>query len=289
MRLISWNLHCSHDPWQVLAADEQLDFALVQEAKSAPPPDTALEVVAGGGWTTAGWESRQFGTAVVRNTRQHTPFRAEPVSAAPLGAAGYDELAVSRWGSLAVATVTGATLAGPVTVASVYAAWERPVPYDSSGWIYADASAHRVVSDLSALIGSKTSHRIVVAGDWNILRGYGESGDEYWARRYASVFERMDAIGLPLVGPVLPSERTPHDPRGEIPEALKKVIVPTYRTKQDEPLSATRQLDFVFASRPLVESIQVRSLDSPDVTAADHWGPSDHCRIEILIDEPQRG
>jgi len=44
--------------------------------------------------------------------------------------------------------------------------------------------------------------------------------------------------------------------------------------------NATRQLDFVFASRDLIPRLTVRALSS-----ADEWGPSDHCRIEIGLDE----
>ena len=58
---------------------------------------------------------------------------------------------------------------------SIYAPWEMAA--NRRG--YADASAHRILSDLSALVGS-ADHRLVVAGDWNILRGYGEYGSTYW-------------------------------------------------------------------------------------------------------------
>ena len=58
----------------------------------------------------------------------------------------------------------------------MYGAWEKVHESTSSRWIYADASVHRLISDLSVLIGSQTKHRILVAGDLNILDGYGEAG-----------------------------------------------------------------------------------------------------------------
>lgn len=45
-----------------------------------------------------------------------------------------------------------------------------------------------------------TRHRLIVAGDWNILRGYGEYGSKYWKARYDTVFDRAEALGLRFVG-----------------------------------------------------------------------------------------
>jgi hypothetical protein len=42
-----------------------------------------------------------------------------------------------------------------------------------SSWIHADASVHRLISDLSVLIGRQRGHKIIVAGDLNVLYGYG--------------------------------------------------------------------------------------------------------------------
>ena len=64
----------------------------------------------------------------------------------------------------------------PIVVVSMYAAWERPAAETKSSWIVADASAHRLVSDVSLLVGSQRGHRIIVSGDLNILYGYGENG-----------------------------------------------------------------------------------------------------------------
>ena len=45
---------------------------------------------------------------------------------------------------------------------------------------------HPAESDTAAL----------VAGDWNILRGYGEHGSSTMAKRYQTVFDRAEALGL---------------------------------------------------------------------------------------------
>ena len=80
------------------------------------------------------------------------------------------------------------------TVASAYAAWEQP-PSLSDKYIYADASAHRLLSNLAAILTGRRGEQIVVAGDFNILLGYGEHGDAYWEARYQSVFDRARAMG----------------------------------------------------------------------------------------------
>jgi hypothetical protein len=106
-------------------------------------------------------------------------------------AASYDDWIVSRAGSIAAAdVVTGGQIA--FTAVSVYAAWEK---VGARGRGYADGSAHRILSDLSALM-VRPDHRLVVAGDWNLLRGYGEYGDRYWKARYDTVFERWASSGL---------------------------------------------------------------------------------------------
>jgi hypothetical protein len=99
-----------------------------------------------------------------------------------------------------------------VTLGSIYGAWENPLPSVRSSWIYADASVHRLISDLSVLIGRQRGHKIIVAGDLNVLYGYGEGGNRYWKARYDTVFSRSEALGLPLVGPYAPEGGRPPDP-----------------------------------------------------------------------------
>jgi hypothetical protein len=122
----------------------------------------------------------------------------------------------------------------------MYAAWETA---RTGRTIYADASAHRVLSDLSALISTRRNHRIVAAGDLNILRGYGEYGNSYWKARYATVFDRAEAMGMRCVGPHAPNGRQGEPWPDELPPDT--VNVPTYHTNRQTPATATRQLDFL--------------------------------------------
>jgi hypothetical protein len=273
MRIVSWNLHCLTDLWDSLDRDLAIDVALLQEA---PLPTSASPVILPSDrndWATAGWKARRFRTAIA--VFGHTCEVVE-IPTAPLGLADHDTLAVSCPG-----TITAAKLTTPdetMTLVSAYAGWEHPIPYHEDGWIYADASAHRLISDVAGLVDSQYDHNIIVAGDFNILHGYGEGGSPYWGRRYQTVFDRMDAIGLPFIGPQYPNgERVGSAPEERPPESLD---VPTFRARHADPATATRQLDFVFASRSLRDRLQVRALNS-----LEEWGPSDHCRVTIdLVD-----
>ena len=61
--------------------------------------------------------------------------------------------------------------------------------------------------------------------------------------------------------------------------AHRIISVPTYYTRAECSATATRQLDYVFASRGFHERVTVRALNEVDA-----WGPSDHCRILIEVD-----
>jgi hypothetical protein len=50
------------------------------------------------------------------------------------------------------------------------------------------------------------------------------------------------------------------------------------RYDDDMPETATRQVDFVFASDSLKDRLRIRALNAPD-----EWGPSDHCRVLIEL------
>jgi hypothetical protein len=181
------------------------------------------------------------------------------------------EWTVSRDGTITAADVLdGDQLL--FTAVSVYAPWERT----AQDVLYADASAHRILSDLSALMASP-HHRILVAGDWNILFGCGEHGDLYFRDRYETVFARAEALGLRFVGPLFPDGRQADPWPDELPPDSRSV--PTYHHSRQTPARATRQLDFVFASRVLADSVRVRALNE-----VDQWGASDHCRVLIDVD-----
>ncbi|MCH7526242.1 MAG: hypothetical protein IID39_02290 [Planctomycetes bacterium] len=276
LRLVSWNINRSDEAWRTLVQMKDVDAAILQEAK--PPPDDVKNQVAldmDPPWYTGGAGlHRPWRAAVVGLSKR---VAMEPLVAKTIQDAEPGELAVSRVGTLAVARLMIPDTPRPFIIASMYGAWERPASVTESSWIYADASVHRVISDLSALVGRQNGHRIIAAGDLNILRGYGEEGSRYWKNRYETIFARMEALGLVYAGPTLPDGGIP--PLVRPPELpADSTTVPTFRTSRSEPESATRQLDFVFVSAELVGRVEVRAMNDQA-----EWGPSDHSRLLIEI------
>lgn len=274
IRIVSWNIARRTEPWYELL-DTGADIALLQEA-AEPPADVRERITVGSeAWTTAGDHSgrtRKWRTAIVALTDR---VEVEWMRPGRVGDEQPGELAVSRHGTLAAATVSAPGYE-PFFVASMYAVWENPQELAQGSWIYSDASAHRLISDLSALIGTQRRHRILAAGDLNILHGHGEHGSRYWAARFESVFSRMAALGLPFIGPQAPNGRQADPWPDELPLGSRNV--PTHHDNRQNPTTATRQLDFVFASRDFADSVAVRALNDPE-----QWGPSDHCRLEIEV------
>lgn len=86
----------------------------------------------------------------------------------------------------------------------------------------------------------------------------------------------MEAIGLRCVGPESPHGAQADPWPAELPSDSKNV--PTYRTQRNDPASAKRQLDFVFASEAIADRVVACALNAPD-----EWGPSDHCRVRIEL------
>ena len=165
VRLVSWNLS-GRDLWDDLDHLD-LDVALLQEVR-LPKPGRALQVVpeSPSTWETAGWERREWRTVIARLSDR---VELDPQPTFAVGAAkSHGEWTVSRDGTITAAGVRAGDRS-IFTAVSVYAPWER----SARDVIYADGSAHRILSDLSALMAGP-QHRIVVAGDWNIPLGYGE-------------------------------------------------------------------------------------------------------------------
>lgn len=272
LKVVSWNIARRDAAWRYLI-ETDADIALLQEA-AEPPSDVARNISTDSGpWRTAGaGVSRPWRTAVVNISNR---AEVQWLEAKPLVDATPGELAVSRPGTLAVAVVKPLHME-PFIVASMYAPWEKPNAATCSTLIYADGSAHRLISDLSSLVGRQAGHRILAAGDLNILHGYGEHGSSYWTSRYETVFTRMEAIGIRFIGPQAPGGRVAEPWPLELPASSKNV--PTYHTRYQTRATATRQLDFVFASSGFAEALRVRALND-DAT----WGPSDHCRVEVEV------
>ncbi len=274
IKIISWNIRRSARCWEWLV-DSDVDVALLQEAAEPPRKVAARIEVDSAPWRLAGRDSyrpRAWRSAVVKVSDR---VEVEWLEAKSIDDARSRELGVSRFGTLAAAHVTS-PYSEPFVCVSMYAPWMRPHACTESSWIISDTSAHRVVSDLSVLVGQQSGHRIVAAGDLNILHGYGEHRSTYWAERYQTIFGRMKALGLPFVGPEAPNGEQAEPWPNELPGNSKNV--PTYHTNRQKPETATRQLDFVFASEGFADSLTVRALNRPE-----EWGPSDHCRVEIEL------
>lgn len=270
LRIVSWNIARFAGAWEVLRRPEgAVDVGLLQEA-IPPGPEFDFQTVPSreAPWTTAGGR-RNFCAAVARLSDR---VRMTPVASSPLPNVETKHLSVSQPGTLSAADIEIDGEA-PITVISLYSAWESAREGD---WIFADASAHRLISDLSFFISAQRGHRIIAAGDLNILYQHSENGSPYWKERYTTVFSRMAALGIPFIGPQHPAGVQADPWPSELPKDSKNV--PTFRVRRRDPRSATRQLDFVFASEELRDRLHVMALNSED-----EWGPSDHCRVLIEL------
>ena len=271
VRMVAWNMAHKQESWRHLL-DMGYDLALLQEA--CRPPDEIAEKVKVDPvpWPASERDSRvkwRSAIAVLSNR-----VDVEWLSAAPIGRAAYGHLAVSSPGTLAAARVHPRSGESFVAV-SMYAELESPLKGEGH-WIYSDSSAHRLVSDLAVFVGRQHGHRVVAAGDLNLMLGYSADGSPYWAARYQTVFDRMEATGLPCVGPQFPNGRQAGPWQEELPK--DSMNVPTWHLPGRSPAMTDRQLDYVFASRGIAESLSVRALNEPE-----EWGPSDLCRTAIDV------
>jgi exonuclease III len=273
MKLISWNIARRRDAWEILLSSDA-DIGILQEANMPPKDLIDNGQIDNAQWETVGadvFKTRNWRTAIVKISPDVIVEWFEPKS---IENAIVGEFGVSQTGTLSAAKVTPVS-GESIIIISAYGLWKRPHDITESKWIMADASVHRLISDISCFVGHEKKHKLIVSGDLNILYGYGESGSKYWADRYQSVFSRMAAIGIPFIGPQAPEGGRQAAPwPKELP--IESRNVPTFYTNQQTPGTATRQLDFVFASESIKDRLKVHARNHPD-----DWGPSDHCRIEI--------
>ena len=272
VKIISWNIARRHTAWRCLP-DSNADIALLQEA-GLPPDDVndCLTVDPAPFHNAGGYRISR--SAVVLLSKRVQVEWLEPV---PLAESRAGDFTVSHAGSISAAIVTPPE-GEPFTVVSFCAEYEKP--HRSTGkmsWNIVDASLHRLISDLSLLIGRQQGHRIIAAGDLTVYYGYGEDGAGYWKGRYDTIFGRMAALGMSMAGPQHPSGRQADPWPPELPP--DSLNVPTYYPIGGAPKDAAHQLDFVFASESMTDSVRVAALNDPD-----DWGPSDHCRIEITVE-----
>lgn len=263
LRIVSWNFN-RKPLWDHPLPDGfgRADLVLAQEAP-APLPGIALASVPAieEPWTTEGWKSpRRAGIAAL----------ASRVALQPTGfVEGTYE---SVQGAIAVADAVVAD--HRFTVASLYAKWEELPEWPNL--IFAHKSALRLLEDLARHVDAGAEN-LVAAGDLNILYRYGEHGDDRWAEFYSGVFDRAEELGIPFVGPQAPNGRQADPWPDELPEG--SLCVPTYHHNRQTPQTATRQLDFVFASEAIKDRVRTRALNE-----VSEWGPSDHCRVLVEVD-----
>ena len=279
--VVCWNIAKRHDPWRQLV-EMDADLALLQEAGSVPT-DVAERVDTGPEehwnsltWTAPGYEYDRWPMVVKLSDRVEVEWFKQ---VAPLSEPSVDEIAVSGIGTIAAARVVPED-GQPFIAVSMYARWIKPHVSTNSRWSvgYQDGSAHRIISDLSAFIGSTdpTSHRILAAGDLNMIYGATDDNPLALPARDRTVTDRMTALGMEFLGPRHPAGRRARpNPRG-LPSDTENM--PTYHTTRQSPATAQNQLDYVFASRGFHESVSVHALNS-----VQEWGASDHCRLLIEV------
>ncbi len=283
IKVVCWNIATMHDAWRELV-EMDADVALLQEAR-LPPDDVAAKVDTGpeAHWDSHVWNSRWWDgrfnklydrwPMVVRLSDRVEVEWFKQVS--PISEPHGDEIAVSGIGTVAVARIKPEG-APPFIAVSMYARWISPHSSTKTSWRvgYSDGSAHRIISDLSAFIGSTdpSTHRILAAGDLNI----GFRSTDQFDHRAQTVLDRFQTLGLDYMGPQYPDGRRA-DP---IPEHLNEesLDVPTYHTTRSGPAGAHVQIDHVFASRGFHAEVETRALNE-----VSEWGPSDHCRIAIEV------
>ena len=288
--VVCWNIAKKHAAWRELV-EMGADVALLQEAGN-PPADVAGRVDTGPRehwdshvWNSDWWKDRDWPSLFDRwpkvvklSDRVEVEWFKQ---VGPVSAAASDEIAVSGIGTIAAARVRPKGGSAPFVAVSMYGKWTKPhVSVDTKFFKvgYADASVHRILSDLSAFIGHTDpgTHRILAAGDLNMI--FGATDDHHLAlpARERNVTDRMDALGLELLGPWHPNGRqaepTPH---GMPPDTLS---VPTFHHSRQDPIDAEYQYDYAIASRGFHESVTVRAMNS-----VEEWGASDHCRLLMEV------
>ena len=156
--------------------------------------------------------------------------------------------------------------------------------------IYSDASAHRIISDVSTFVGhtNPLSHRLLVAGDFNTIYGATDDSRLENARRARTVFDRIEALGMEFKGPQWPDadRRAEPTPQG-LPPGTKNV--PTYltgwerRRMRDEGIFSGNQLDYVFASRGF-HKVQVHAMnDVRRIRTKRPLPDTDRCAVAVAV------
>lgn len=280
VKIVCWNIKMSLDAYPTLQ-EMDADVALLQEVGpgAAEQMEDALCGVKHWDWETHG---RWPAVLKLSNRVKVRWFRPIPLMAKE---EKKNQIAVSDLPTLAAACVTPLPDGEPFIVMSMYARWYCPHPLADNKYKYSDASVHRIISDLTAFIGGWPKEpRIIAAGDLNTIYGAAEGSELETPVRAQTIFDRMRAIGMDFVGPRAGDGGRKADPPTD-DVSPHTCNVPTYLSHpqmtryEEEDILSGNQLDYVFASRGLHESVRVHAMNR----TRDEWGPSDHCRIVIDV------
>jgi Endonuclease/Exonuclease/phosphatase family len=274
MRLISWNMNQRTGSWRLLSElmrEYDVGAAMVQEAVAPPNGiEQTLKVFSDPSLGDTPWRTpvptgttRTFASAVA--VRSDVP--AEAWVPMPLGSAAYGAPAISHPGQW-VAVGTG-DVDDRTWIVSLYGLWDT---MPDSGDIFAEATLHRAISDLTWLLQARSTRRVVIAGDLNIWLGYGH---KKWEPRYRTVFDRLAAYGLEVAGPY----RMTEEPLAGCPckagAGCKHVRTYRHMHRAD---STPYQNDYVF-----VRGGRVTRCEALDEERC--WATSDHCPIFVELDD----
>lgn len=267
LTVVSWNTHKQFSAWDyvdTLRERHGAQVALLQEA-IAPPADTVCwpahdDPDAWAITVPPGMPGRRFASAVAVLDPDLTM---SPITVQPLAASPYGDVAASHPGQFSAATVSGPGMPD-VLVISLYGLWDTMT---DNGDIYAEASLHRAISDLTPLLQARRHQRVILAGDFNIYRNW-STADRIWGPRYDTVFDRLAAYGLRYAGPQREADKPPlAGCRCRLGESCTHVQ--TYR-HQRKQTATPYQDDYFFAS----EAVTVEACHASDDAAA--WTVSDH-------------
>jgi hypothetical protein len=278
LQVLSWNMMHSPAAWSHLAdlrRTHEFDVALLQEAPR--PGDDAWSTFPAVSETER-WRLRprsddacNWASAVaVGGLEGPRPLDAREVATTELyltPAIGY---AVSHPGQF-VAVDLGVD-GGSVTVVSLYGIWDR-----HDGNLYSEATLHRALSDLTPVLQDPQRRNIVLAGDLNIFVNWQHSTKwGNWAPRFQTVFDRLAAYDLELVGPLAAEPL-----EGCLCRSRECRHVRTYAHNR-KPAHGKYQLDFVFATAPMREVMKSCRALEPDIEsteAGEKWRWSDHLPV----------
>ncbi|WP_100422554.1 endonuclease/exonuclease/phosphatase family protein [Sediminihabitans luteus] len=284
LTIASWNMNQRDSAWSrldVLAEQHDVSVALLQEARRPadarggwqlhPPVEDA------GRWRIAVPGRYRAANGSLKPTRRHFASAIAsreglvvPRDPSALHEVVDGEFARSHPGQFAVGDIQ-TDRGARVTVISLYGICDRML---DSGTMYPEATLHRAISDLTPIFQERASDYVLVAGDLNL---YSYSDGTIWGRRGMTVFERLAAYGLDVLGPF----RRPDEPRLErcpCPDVdCRHVITFLY---QSNPKNRPHQLDF-FLATPRLRDRRRECWADPDLEWPQH---SDHRPILTAFD-----